>query len=170
MNENVVLIGFMAVGKGRTARELSRVTGRYTVDTDDLIESMFKMKIKKIFSAYGEPRFRELEQQTARWLADSVSGTIISTGGGFFTVPNLGDIGTVIYLHNEFDLILERIYEQPGADRKISKRPLLLDREKALRLYEQRLPLYRQAADHEYHVGNRTSAQSAVEIAELLGL
>lgn len=170
MNKNVVFIGFMAVGKGRTARELSRLTGRYTVDTDDLIESMLKMKIKKIFSVYGEPRFRELEQQTARWLADSVSSTIISTGGGFFAVPNLGDIGTVVYLHNEFDLILERIYEQPGAERKISKRPLLQNREKALQLYEQRLSLYRQVADHEYHVGNRTAAQSALELAQMLGL
>ena len=170
MNENIVLIGFMAVGKGSIARELSRLTGRYTVDTDDLIESMFKMKIKKIFSVHGEPRFRELERQTARWLADSVSSTIISTGGGFFAVPNLTDIGTVIHLHNDFDQSLERIHQQPGAHRKISKRPLLRDREKALQLYEQRLPLYRQAADHEYHVGNTTAAQSAAELAELLGL
>lgn len=169
MSNNVVLIGFMAVGKGRTARELSRLTGRYTVDTDDLIESIVKMKIKKIFTAYGEPRFRELERLTARWLAENVSSTVISTGGGFFTVPNLKDIGTVIYLHNEFDLILERVYQQPGAARKVKKRPLLKDREKAMLLYEQRLPLYRKAADHEYYVGDKNVEQSASDIADILG-
>ena len=47
MAENIVLIGFMAVGKGKTARELARITGRYTVDTDDLIESMSKSKSRK---------------------------------------------------------------------------------------------------------------------------
>lgn len=170
MNDNVVLIGFMAVGKGRTARALSKLTGRFCVDTDDLIESLVKMKIKKIFEAWGEPRFRELEKQTGQWLADNVRSTVISTGGGFFTVENLCDIGTVVYLHNEFEMILERVYQHPDAARKIKKRPLLKDRDKARLLYEQRLPRYREVADLEVSTANRSAEQTAAKIAEKLGM
>ncbi len=168
MSGNIVLIGFMAVGKGRTARALSRLTGRFYLDTDDLIESMARMKIKKIFAAYGESYFRELEKRTGRWLADNVRNTVISTGGGFFTVENLKKIGTIVYLHNEFELILERVYEQPDAARKIKKRPLLRDREKAIILYEHRLPRYREVADQEIYVGDKTAEQAAAEIAAKL--
>lgn len=57
MSENKVLISFMGVGKGRTARDLSNLTGRVTIDTDDLIESATNLKIKKIFYQQGEPAF-----------------------------------------------------------------------------------------------------------------
>lgn len=36
---NIVLIGFMGVGKGRTARAITKLTGRFALDCDDLIES-----------------------------------------------------------------------------------------------------------------------------------
>ena len=39
----------MTLGKGNNFRELARVTGRYTLDTDDLIESMSRLKIMTIF-------------------------------------------------------------------------------------------------------------------------
>ncbi len=168
MADNIILIGFMAVGKGRTARELSRQTGRYTVDTDDLIESLTKLKIKKIFARHGEPRFRALEQQTADWLVRQVRNTIVSTGGGFFKVSNLKQIGTVVYLHNEFEQILARIHQQPGAAGKIQKRPLLQDLEKARRLYDERLPQYRQVADLECYVGGRDVVEVAAEIVDRL--
>ena len=47
---NIVLIGFMGVGKGTVARELVRRSSYFAVDTDDLIESIENKKIKKINS------------------------------------------------------------------------------------------------------------------------
>ena len=46
MAKNIILIGFMGVGKGRVARALVEKTGMFAIDTDDLIESMFNKKIK----------------------------------------------------------------------------------------------------------------------------
>lgn len=43
--KNIVLIGFMGVGKGRSARCLAAKTGRYALDCDDLIESSANSKI-----------------------------------------------------------------------------------------------------------------------------
>ena len=169
MADNIILIGFMAVGKGRTARALAATTGRFAVDTDDLIESMVKMKIRKIFAHHGEEYFRALEQRAADWLEEQVSATIVSTGGGFFKVNNLHSIGRVIYLHSSLDGILAAVRSHPNAKRKIAKRPLLQDIDRARLLYDQRLPLYRAACDTEISVEGRTIDDVAAEIAGLIG-
>ena len=170
MKKNIVLVGFMACGKGRTAREISRKTGRFAVDCDDLIESLAKMKIRKIFDCYGEQFFRDLERKAALWLQKNVKKTIISTGGGFVNVPNLRDIGVVVYLNGEFDFIVKSIFEQPNAQQKIKKRPLLKDLEKARELYENRKPIYREAADLEINITQKNTAQIADEIIAKLNL
>lgn len=158
----------MAVGKGRTARKLAQQTGMYTVDTDDLIETLVKMKIRKIFKKHGEPHFRDLEKQTGLWLEKNVTNTIVSTGGGFFKVPNINKTGKVVYLHSTLDAILDAVHAHPKANRKIKKRPLLQDFEKARALYEQRLPLYRNVASLEVDVARRTIEEVAIEIQERL--
>ena len=113
--QNIVLIGFMGVGKGSVAREVIKLSNYIAVDTDDLIESMENRKVKKIFAQEGEPYFRNLERKVAKWLSKSVQNTLISTGGGFFKVPELNKIGKVVLLHAEFDTIYERIINHPNA-------------------------------------------------------
>jgi len=168
MNGNIILIGFMGVGKGRTARALAAKTGRFAVDTDDLIESLAKKKIRKIFADQGEPLFRQLEQQAADWLQKNVQSTIVSTGGGFFQVKGLKDLGTVIYLHSDVEEILKSIMAHENAAKKIKKRPLLQDLEKARKLFDQRLPHYRKAADIEINVEGKDPVQVADEICSSL--
>jgi len=155
MAKNIILIGFMGAGKGRTARALVAKTGWYTVDTDDLIETMVKMKIRDIFAQHGEPFFRGLEQQTADWLRKNVNHTIVSTGGGFFKVKKLRKAGKIVYLHSSIDGILRAIRQHPNAKKKIKKRPLLRDLDQARALFAERLPLYRKTADLEISVENR---------------
>ena len=168
MKDNIVLIGFMGVGKGRTARALAARTGMYAVDCDDLIESMANMKIKAIFETFGEEHFRKLEQSTAKWLEDSVKSTVISSGGGFYKVRNLKKLGKIVYLHADFEEILETIRTDARAEKKIRKRPLLQDLDKAKKLFAERLSFYRQAADIEIAVAGLTAEQVAKEICTAL--
>ena len=56
-NNNIVLIGFMGVGKGTTARALSKALKTMNLDCDDLLESSQNMKIKAIFDEFGEEHF-----------------------------------------------------------------------------------------------------------------
>ena len=165
MKNNIVLIGFMGVGKGRTARSLASQAGMYAVDCDDLIESFANMKIKTIFEVYGEEYFRKLEQKTAKWLEESVSATIISSGGGFFKVKNLRKIGKIVYLHADYETILAGINADINAEKKLRKRPLLQDFDKARALYSERIPLYRRVADVEISVAGLSTDQVAKEIA-----
>jgi shikimate kinase len=168
MSNNILLIGFMGVGKGRTARALAAATGCFALDTDDLIESFVKMKIRTLFAQQGEPAFRKIEQQVADWLESHVHGTIVSTGGGFFMVNNLQRLGRVVYLHSSLKGILATLNRHPDAARKIKKRPLLQDMEAARALYQQRLPLYRQLADYVVDVEGRRTSEVAAEIKVLL--
>ncbi len=170
MAKNIVLIGFMGVGKGQVARELAERTSLYAVDCDDLIESALNMKVKKIFARHGEKTFRDMERQTAKWLEKNVKKTVISTGGGFVNVPNLKKIGTIVYLHAKFDFIVDRMMAHPNAAKKIKKRPLLQDLSSAKKLYRTRLPIYRDAADHVIDVTGKDNATIAAEICGRVGI
>ena len=174
---NIILIGFMGVGKGTVARAMVKEVGlkshfrmgekeeagivginshfQYVIDTDDLIESMENRAIKKIFAVDGEAYFRNLEKKTALWLESSVDNTIISTGGGFYRQENLKNIGTVIYLKSSFDGILKRIKKAPNAKNKLKKRPLLQNKKEAMKLYDTRVKEYERVADIIVDVENR---------------
>ena len=170
MAGNIILIGFMGVGKGRVARALVEKTSMFAIDTDDLIESLVNMKIRRIFALHGEPYFRELEQRTADWLRRNVHNTIVSTGGGFYKVRKLGRKDTVVYLHSSLENIIAAMNAHPRAKKKIRKRPLLRDLESAKTLYEVRLPQYRKAADLEVNVEQRDAGDIAAEIMRKLNL
>ena len=152
---NIILIGFMGVGKGTVARALVNATDYFAIDTDDLIESVENRKIKKIFKEDGEPYFRNLEKKCAIWLEKNVDNTIISTGGGFFKQENIHQIGTVVYLQSSFDGILNRLHSAPNAKSKLKKRPLLSNLEEAKKLYAQRVEDYKNVADVIVDVENR---------------
>lgn len=162
--KNIVLIGFMGVGKGSVAREIVKQSNLIALDTDDIIESMENRRIKKIFAEEGEEYFRTLERKVALWLQKEVKGTLISTGGGFFKVPNLKKIGTVVYLSAPFETIHGRILAHPDAEKKLRKRPLFQDIDKAIKLYDERSALYKKVADIVIDVSNKEIQDIAKEI------
>ncbi|MCR8697060.1 MULTISPECIES: shikimate kinase [Campylobacter] len=166
--KNIILIGFMGVGKGSVARVLARKLRVFAIDGDDLIESFANKKIKKIFEDDGEAEFRKIEKSLAKFLEKSVNGSVISTGGGFYKVKNLNKIGTVIYLKSSFDKIMERIANSPNADKKLAKRPLLSDLSKAKALHKERDEAYAKKADLIINVENKTPEQIATKIIKLL--
>jgi len=162
--KNVILIGFMGVGKGSVAREVTQNSDYMTIDTDDLIESLENRKIKHIFESEGEEYFRKLEKRVAQWLETSVQNTLISTGGGFYKQKNLKKIATVVFLDSPFDAIIKRIKKHPNATNKLKKRPLLKDLKKAKELYEARRPEYLKLADIVIDVTNKSAPECSKEL------
>lgn len=167
-SENIVLIGFMGVGKGTTARALAKELDILCVDTDDLLESIEKKQIKQIFKQKGEEHFRKLEQNLAKNLQKSLKRTIISTGGGFFAVSNLNKIGKVIYLKSSFDGILSRLKNSKNPEKKLNKRPLFKDEQKAKELFNKREKQYAQKANITIKTEDKTTKQIVCEIIEKL--
>ncbi len=162
--KNIVLIGFMGVGKGSVAREVIKHSDYVAIDTDDLIESMENRKVKEIFESEGEKYFRKLEKKVAKWLEKSVQNTLISTGGGFYKQENLKKIGLIILLDSPFDAIIKRIKAHPNAAKKLKKRPLLSDLEAAKKLYDERRPEYLKLADIVIDVTDKSAKECAKEL------
>ena len=162
--KNIVLIGFMGVGKGSTAREIAKRAKVVVLDTDDIIESMQNRKIKKIFAQEGEEYFRSLERSVGKWLEKSVTDTLISTGGGFYKVPNIKKIGTVVLLDSSFEGIYRRLKEHPESERKFRKRPLFQEKKKAKELYDMRVKEYKKIADVIIDVEGKSVETTAKEI------
>ena len=70
MNYNIMLIGFMGVGKTTVSKELSKKLGMPEVDMDSYI-----------FEQYGEEYFRKVETNCLAEVQKS-KGKIVSCGGG----------------------------------------------------------------------------------------
>ena len=161
---NIILIGFMGVGKGTTARAYSKEYGTFIIDTDDLIESKENMRIKDIFKKYGEKRFRLLEQECADWIENSVDNSFISCGGGFYKVNNLKKLGKVVLLHASFDWIYNRLLTAKNSKSKLKKRPLFLEPKRARELYNDREKAYLNISDIVINVENRNLIEIIKEI------
>ena len=153
--ENTVLIGMPGSGKSSVGRALSRLTGKPLADTDRLIVRQAGKEITDIFREDGEPAFRDLESRVVRELS-SGGGRIISTGGGAVLRPEnvtaLKQNGRLFWLDRK-----------PEAIRPTDDRPLADTDEKIRRLYLQREPVYRAAADEIVPVLD-TPKNTALEI------
>ena len=155
---NLMLIGMPGCGKTTVGEALAQRLGRELVDTDAVIEEMAGCSIPEIFARDGEEAFRKLEHQALCRVAKG-SGLVIATGGGIVTRPENRDPmrqnSTIIFLQRELDRL-------PTDGRPVSQANDLS------RLYEQRLPLYRAAAD--LTVDNRTVEAAVDEIIRRLEL
>jgi len=166
LKKNIILIGFMGVGKGTTARAFAKKYNIYNIDTDDLIESKEKKEVKKIFAKKGEAYFRAQEQATADWIETSVNGTFISCGGGFYKVNNLKKLGTVVLLDASFEWIHNRLKTAKNSKNKLAKRPLFSQEKEAKNLYKEREKAYKKLADVVVDVENMTLDEQIEFIAK----
>ena len=84
----IVLSGYMASGKSSTGRVLSQRLGCPFIDLDAAIEEREGRRIKEIFAADGEERFRELEAEVlAEILAGAPADLVLALGGGTLMKP-----------------------------------------------------------------------------------
>jgi len=143
---NVVLFGFMGVGKTTVGRLLaSRLSYRF-VDSDAETENEMRMKISEAFTLLGEPEFRAAERRMIERLSLS-DEQVIALGGGAVLDPDnvkaLRRTGRMILLTASPEEISIRT-------RGDSSRPLLAGGDKLARiqaLIEERRDRYLAVAD-----------------------
>ena len=141
--DNVILVGFMGVGKSTGGRLLARRLGRCFVETDDMIIARDGRAIPEIFRQDGEEAFRRLEGEAVEALRLK-SGEVIATGGGLpcreGRMDALRALGTVVWLRGT----LPELVARAG---RIGGRPMLAGRspEELEALYRAREPFYAQA-------------------------
>jgi len=137
--ENLVLIGMPGSGKTAVGHILAEKTGLPFCDSDQLIVEKAGKPITEIFRDSGEQVFRDLESEVIRDLSLH-GGTVVSTGGGAVLRPEnvtaLKQNGRLFWLDRNPDALI------PTDDR-----PLADTADKIKRLYAERQPIYKSAAD-----------------------
>lgn len=136
--ENVVLIGMPGCGKSTIGGRLP-VDGYAFIDTDSAVEKRCGRTIRELIATKGEGCFRDMESAVIRNLSPR-NGLVVATGGGAVlrekNVRHLKRNGRLFFL----DVPLACL--PTTADR-----PLSDTAEKLAALYEQRIDMYRTAAD-----------------------
>lgn len=137
--ENIVLIGMPGSGKSTLGTLIANQLGREFYDIDTLIEQKANMPIPEIFRKSGEAAFRKLESGVIADISKE-SGCVIATGGGAVlknaNVRSLKQNGRLILLGRDIESICVT-----------ESRPLSDSREKLMRLYNERMPIYTACAD-----------------------
>jgi shikimate kinase len=140
----ILLTGFMGAGKTTAARALARLWECAALDLDDLIYAREGRTARQLIDEEGEAVFRKAETRALAFALESSEARVISTGGGAWTVERNRALARAhdclcVWLDAPFELCWQRI--GGGGD----ARPFARDREKAQRLYDERLAAYRLA-------------------------
>ncbi len=153
---NTVLTGFMGCGKSTVGKSLAKATGRDFLDVDKYIVDKAGCSISQIFAEHGEEYFRALETEALNEIYNTVTGTVISTGGGLpmrkVNRDILNRLGEVVYLDVSPDCVYERLKDD-------TTRPLLQSENPMERIEELlgfRRPVYLDGADRTVNVSYRT--------------
>lgn len=144
LKEKVILIGMPGSGKTTIGKLLAQEYNCSFCDMDDYINEISQKSIAELFLE-GEHVFRNYETQACREISTS-DKTVISTGGGVIkkdiNIEILKEVGIILFINRPIEKILEDI--------NINSRPLLQDgKEKLYNLYNERINLYKNAADIE---------------------
>lgn len=142
LDRHIVLVGFMGAGKSTIGAEVARLTDRPFVDVDREIE-LEHGPIATIFAEPGEAAFRELEQAGVVTAMREDRRGVIALGGGA-----LGSSHTRQLLRERaFTVLIDVDVEEAWQRVQGGGRPLAQDETLFRRLFEERRPVYAEAAD-----------------------
>ena len=143
LDRHLALVGFMGAGKSTLGLQVAERLGRSFVDLDREIERELRQTIPEIFAERGEVEFRVREQEAALEALESGLQQVVALGGGAVTSPKirkaLREHAMTVFVEVEPDAAWERVHGRG--------RPLAQEESTFRALYEERLPLYREAAD-----------------------
>ncbi len=128
--QNLVLTGFLGVGKSTIAREIVRRLAVDLLDVDEEIELRELMSIAKLRELYGDTRLRALEHDLCRQAALMRRSVIVVPGAALLDARNyelMSDTGIIVCLSCELGEALRRMHlgsEQHYRDATIRRRML----------------------------------------------
>src|SRR3954449_6594985 len=147
LDQPVVLVGLMGVGKSTVGRRLAKRLALPFVDNDSAIEDAAGCTAAEVFERYGEQDFRDGERRLVARLIDG-EVRVIATGGGAYVDPRtrelLNDRAITIWLDAPVEILADR------TSRRDTRAQLRQGDPKATleRLSTERRPSYQQAHIH----------------------
>ena len=166
----LVLVGPPASGKTTVGTAVAEILGVPFRDTDADVETVAGVTVADLFVQYGEPYFRDLEEQAvARAVADHEG--VLALGGGAVTSAATRDLlvghgrsgGRVVWLDVDVASAAKRI----GLSRD---RPLLAVNPRAMlrSMLEDRAPLYGEVATVTVPTAGREPGEVIAEVSALV--
>lgn len=154
--KNIVLIGMPGCGKSTLGKNIAAKLNLPFFDADEVLEERENRTIKSFF-AESEDAFRDAETRTLQYLAETLNGAIIATGGGAvkreINMNLMSKNGVIVFIDREPQRILSCI----GGD----ARPLLAeDKQRIFNLYNERISLYRKYGEEV--VDNNQTEETAL--------
>lgn len=163
---SIVFVGIMGAGKTVIGRRVASLCNLPFVDSDHEIEKVSRMTIPELFSAYGEPEFRALEERVIERLLRN-GPQVLSTGGGAFMSEATRDVvkrrGVSVWLNADIDTLMSRVSKRQN-------RPLLNTEDPRAtmeRLMSVRYPVY---ATADVTVLSRDDPKEQIAAEVLAGL
>lgn len=143
LDRHLALIGFMGAGKTTLAEEVAARIGRRSIDADRLLEGRAQISIGAFFAQRGETEFRVAEASLARETFRQSPPAVVALGGGAVKTP---EVQTALR-KNAFTVLVDVDVETAWERSKDTDRPNAQDEGHFRKLYDERQPLYRSAAD-----------------------
>ena len=161
---NIVLIGYRGTGKSVVGELLAQKLNRETISMDAEIVKKAGVSIPEFVEQNGWPKFRDLETEVARELAER-DNIIVDCGGGIIerpeNIPALRSNGIIFWLQASVAMIVSRIADS-------TERPALTEgktfTEEVAEVLDRRSPLYSGAAQHTVNTDDMTPEQVADSI------
>lgn len=161
---NIVLIGMPGSGKSTCGVLAAKALLKNFFDTDLLLQGMEENRLQDIIDKKGIGYFLEAEERAI--LSLDINATVIATGGSVIYSQNamehLKSMGRVIYLHLDYETMINRI-------KNITTRGVVLKSGTTLKdMYNERLPLYEKYADDVIYCDNNTVEQTVEQIVRIM--
>ena len=133
----------MGAGKSTLGGKVAHRLHSEFFDVDLFVEREVGSSIPEFFETHGEAAFREVEEDVTSRLLESSPRTVLSLGGGAVTSEllraALRELAFTVWVDVDVETAWNRVQR--------TDRPLAQDEQTFRRLYEERLPLYRDVAD-----------------------
>ena len=153
-------------GKSTCGVIAAKVLLKNFYDTDLLLQGLEHSRLQDLIDSKGIEYFYKAEEKAI--LSLNIDATVIATGGSVIysekAMKHLKSLGTVIYLHLDYETMLSRINNFTTRGIAIKNGSTLRD------MYDERFPLYEKHADKVIYCDSNTVEETVMQIVDACGM